>query len=482
MSSSAVRISLGVTVMPEWFQCEGIDAVLDNLQAAGASALVTSPYLMRIVAAGEGAREPPPDGEAGAVRPLDRELWGKRETWVSTAPALVHELSRYEGLRYQPSPAGELTLANPDFMDRVIDKASARGLRVYLQVMAASPPGYRVQFSGAVLQDQCRGPDGQLHPDRVDRNASLASEQVHAYGAALLAELAERYPRVVGFRIDWPEYPPYDLRSALFDFSEHGQQAIAAQGVDPMALARQLSLALRSWQHIAVQSGAGGATALGQRLADAGWDDWLGPEGPARALWASKRASVARMLGAYRRALDSVPGPRRLLEPQVFPQPMSTWSGFAWESLSAYCDAVGVKLYTMHWPMIARYWARDLLGASDGPAADVVTQFLFMWMGLGPGPDATALRYPPPDTDHPVGRQAQIDKLRTAVSQAGATPVIAFTHSYGPAGDFMHRFKLATETVGAPGGSGRVWVNRYGYLSAGKLAALGQYMRDAASR
>lgn len=482
MSFTAVPVTLGVTVMPEWFQCEGIEAVLDNLQAAGATALVTSPYLMRIVAPGEGAREPPPDGEAGGVRPLDRELWGQRETWVSTAPALVHQLSRYEGLRYQPSPAGELTLAQPDFMDRVIEQARARGLQVYLQVMAASPPGYRVQFSGAVPQDQCRGPDGQLHPDRVDRNASLASEHVHAYGAALLAELAERYPQVTGFRIDWPEYPPYDLRSALFDFSEQGQAAIAAQGADPVELAHQLSRAFQTWRHIALQSSAEGAAVLGRRLADAGWNEWLGPDGPARALWASKRASVARMLGAYRRALDSVPGPRRLLEPQVFPQPMSTWSGFAWESLSAHCDAVGVKLYTMHWPMIARYWARDLIGRSDGPAADVVTQLMFQWMGLGPGLDATALKYPPPHTDHPVGEQAQIDKLRTAVSQAGATPVIAFTHSYGPEGDFVRRLKLAAETVCAPGGSGRVWVNRYGYLSARKLAALGQFMRSAATR
>ena len=482
MSSAAVPITLGVTVMPEWFQCEGIEAVLDNLQAAGASALVTSPYLMRIVAAGEGAREPPPDGEAGGVRPLDRPLWGKRETWVSTAPAWVHQLSRYEGLRYQPSAPGELTLAQPEFMDRVIEKASARGMQVYLQVMAASPPGYRVQFSGAVLQDQCRGPDGQLHPDRVDRNASLASPQVHAYGAALLAELAERYPRVSGFRIDWPEYPPYDLRSALFDFSEHGQRAIAQQGADPQDLANQLTLALQSWQRIAVQSSADGVAVLGQRLADAGWDDWLRLDGPARALWASKRASVGQMLSAYRRSLDAVSGPRRLLEPQVFPQPMSTWSGFAWESLPTQCDAVGVKLYTMHWPMIARYWARDLVGRSDGPAADVLTQFLFQWMGLGPGLDAAALRYPPPDTDHPVGEQAQVEKLRTARAQAGLTPVIAFAHSYGPDSDFMRRLMLAAQAVGEPGGSGRLWVNRYGYLSPSKLAALGQFMRGAASR
>ena len=223
--TQAAPLSVGVTVMPEWFQSEGVDAVLDRLQAFGANALVTSPYLLEIAPMGEGARAPPPDGDAGIVRPLDRDLWGKRETWVRTAPSLVHDLSRYRGLRYQPSPPGALTLAQPDLIDRVVAGARARGMAVYLQVMAASPPGYRVQFSGAVDEDQCRGPDGLLHPQRVDRNASLASPHVQAYGAALLAELAERYPGVHGLRIDWPEYPPYDLRSTLFDFSLHGQQA-----------------------------------------------------------------------------------------------------------------------------------------------------------------------------------------------------------------------------------------------------------------
>jgi hypothetical protein len=481
MNTPHPALRLGVTVMPEWFQCEGIEAVLDRLQAAGATALVTSPYLLSLAPQGEGAREPPPDGEAGGVRPLDRALWGRHETWVRTAPSLTHGLSRYAGLRYQPSPAGELTHAQPGFMDQVLDRAHARGLQVYLQVMAASPPGYRVQFSAAVAQDQCRGPDGQLHPDRVDRNASLASPHVHAYGAALLAELAERYPQVTGFRIDWPEYPPYDLRSALFDFSEHGQQAIAAQGADPLALSRELSAAMARWRDVAVQWAGAGAQEVRDRLRDAGWDEWLAADGPARALWASKRASVRQMLQAYRQALDAVPGHRRLLEPQVFPQPLSTWSGFAWECLPGVCDAVGLKLYTMHWPMIARYWARDLIGTSQGPAADHLTQALFEWMGMGQSPvplPASRLVYPPPDVDHPVGEQAQVDKLHTARLQAGDTPVIAFAHSYGPEEDFMRRFRLAAAAVCAPGGSGRVWVNRYGYLSERKLALLGQCMRE----
>ena len=218
---------LGVTVMPEWFQHEGIDAVLDRLQRIGATAVATSPYVMAQCADGEGGREPPADGDAGKVRPLDRPLWGRRELWVRTAPSFEHDASRYRGLRYQPSPADALTRAEGGWLDRLVDAASARDMNVYLQVMAASPPGYRVQFSGALAEDACLGPDGRPHAQRVDRNASLASPHVVAYITTLLAELATRYPRVAGFRLDWPEYPPYDFRSALFDFNPAALAEIA---------------------------------------------------------------------------------------------------------------------------------------------------------------------------------------------------------------------------------------------------------------
>ena len=38
---------LGITVLPEYFQYEGVDAVLANCQnIAGATAITTSPYVM----------------------------------------------------------------------------------------------------------------------------------------------------------------------------------------------------------------------------------------------------------------------------------------------------------------------------------------------------------------------------------------------------------------------------------------------------
>jgi len=468
-------IHLGITVMPEWFQSEGVDAVLDRLQAAGASALVTSPYLMEIAADGVGAREPPPDGDAGRVRPLDRALWGRRETWVRTSPSLVHDLTLYPGLRYQPSPPGALTLAQPRLLDDVIEAADRRDMFVYLQIMAASPPGYRVQFSSAVDQDQCLGPDGQAHPHRVDRNASLASAHVRDYGAALLAELARRYPAVRGFRVDWPEYPPYDLRSCLFDFNAQAHGALRAQGVEPAAYGRLVSHQLQRWQTAARDAAPQGHAAVRDALAQAGWDDFFSDHGDGAPLWASKRASVGALLRTYRAALDAVDGPRRLLEPQVFPAPLSRFSGVDWQAIGETADAVGVKLYTMHWPMIARYWARDLIGTADGPQADAVTAAMAGFMDFcdGAAPDGAALQYPPPSVAHPVGAGAQARKIAQARTDAATVPVIAFAHSYGPVADVLARARIAAQ-ANRHDGDTRLWINRYGYLSDDKLAQLAQ--------
>jgi len=466
-----VQPCLGITVMPEWFQYEGIDAVLDRLQSVGATALVTSPYVLEAAPDGEGGREPPPDGEAGKVRPLDRPLLGRTELWVRTAPAFAHERVRYAGLRYQPSPPTALTARFDGLLDRVVEAARARGLEVYLQVMAASPPGYRVQFSGAVAEDQCLGPDLAPHDARVDKNASLASTDVVAYIAALSSELATRFPGVNGIRLDWPEYPPYDLASALFDFNPAVRALMREAGHDPAIVARDV-LALRRALETAARTAAGaGAEAAGRALDAAGWDRLMGGDGSVGVLLAAKRRAARSLLAAVRAGLDAVPGAHRRLEPQAFPPPFDALSGFPLRELAGVADRIGIKLYTMHWPMIARYWARDLLDTHASPAAhDAVAAAVAQRLGLVDDPvDGAGLRYPDPTQAHPVGKLAQIDKLRTAARAAGSVPVTAFVHSYGPVTDMIDRFDTA-RAAGLP-----LWINRYGYLSDAKFAALREW-------
>jgi len=467
---------LGVTVMPEWFQCEGVEPVLDRLAALGATAIATSPYVLEPAPDGAGAREPPPDGEAGRVRPLDRQLFGRTELWVRTAPAFEHDRARYAGLRYQPSAASPLTRAHAGWLDRVIAAARERGIEVLLQVMAACPPGYRVQFSGLADDDRCVLPDGATHEARVDRNGSLASPHVVAYVAALVAELAQRYPGVAGFRLDWPEQPPYEFASALFDFHPSMRERMRAAGRDPDDVASSVLAWSRGLRDAAASAAPHGAAAVRDALIAAGFGAFTADEGPYAPVRDAKRGAVLDLLRKVRRALDAVPGPRRRLEPQAFPPPFHRISGFPIDTLEGLADRVGVKLYTMHWPMIARYWARDLAGDASPRALDAATAAIASLFDLTDGlVDGSSLRYPEPHERHPVGEAAQRRKLDEAVALAGRVPVVAFAHAYGPVADAVARWRLA-------GAGGRpTWINRYGYLSDAKLDAIALARGEAAT-
>lgn len=211
---------LGVTVMPEYVQSEGSEAVLARLiDRVGATALTTSPYVAAPSEPGVGSREPPLDGGAGAVRVLDRPLWGKTALHMVTAPSFTPDGSLYAEAGYAPPPADELTATAGPILTEFISAATARGVAVYLQIMAAIPPCYRVQFGGPADADQPLLPDGTPVPPRVDRNASLAAPAVRRYLRALVADLARAYPEADGFRFDWPEYPPYHFLSLFGDYN-----------------------------------------------------------------------------------------------------------------------------------------------------------------------------------------------------------------------------------------------------------------------
>ncbi|MBL8212748.1 MAG: hypothetical protein JNK87_18690, partial [Bryobacterales bacterium] len=223
----------GITILPEYIQNEGVGGALENLQRrARVTAVATSPYVMEPADPKTGSREPPIDADAGSVRLLDRPLWGKRELFVRTAPSFVPNPKHYQGLRYRPAEPNELTKKEGKLVGEFLRGAKKAGLRTYLQVQAAIPPGYRVQFGGPVEADRPRLPDGRLQGRRVANNASLASPEVMAYHVALLKDLAEAYPEVDGFRVDWPEYPPYFLDDAFLDFSSHAEQSAGRYGLD----------------------------------------------------------------------------------------------------------------------------------------------------------------------------------------------------------------------------------------------------------
>jgi hypothetical protein len=176
---------------------------------------------------------------------------------------------------------------------------------------------------------------------------------------------------------------------------------------------------------------------------------------------------VERLLARYRAALDAAGASDKELMPNAFPPPWTRFSGFDYSRAAPYVSSLSVKLYTMHWPMMLRFAAEAMHGAED-KAAQALARLLDIVDGEPPTSSA-AWHYPEPDEPHPVGLDAQKRKIIQARAEAGGTPVNALAHSYGPVDDFRRRLTAAWEAS-----DGRVWVNRYGYLSDAKLDVIGK--------
>ena len=255
------------------------------------------------------AREPPPDGDAGRVRPLDRRAVRRAPSCGCAPRRRSSTIARaMRGLRYQPSPPSALDARHADLLDRVLDAASARGLAVYLQVMAASPPGYRVQFSGAARGGPVPRP--RRHAAcRARRSQRFARQRRRRClrGSARGGARRHVIRGVAGFRLDWPEYPPYDLDAARCSISIRRCDALlAAAGHDP---ARRRAPASLAWLEAC---GRGARAAAPRRRAGCRARARRARAGPrsspmparSRALFAAKR-SAARALAASRCARRS---------------------------------------------------------------------------------------------------------------------------------------------------------------------------------
>lgn len=455
-------MTLGVTVLPEWPQVEGIDSLLDRLQSAGVTDIATSPYVMEPAA--DGAREPPADAGAGKVRLLDRELWGHRQLKVRTAPSFSPDVSLYEKTHYKPPTPNALTLKEGHIVDKFISAAKSRGINMWFQVQAAIPPGYRVQFGKLRADDVPLGPDSDAGPGRVDNNASLASRDVLEYGKAMLRDLVRAYPQIDGIRLDWPEYPPYSFHSLFFDFSKAALIQADDLGIDTVRMRadtlnfRQLlvtNLAPKQLHSIVM---------LDEKNLRGALNSYPGVHD----LMTLKQHLSLNLIKEYRSVLPD----KMALVPQAFPPPFNLLTGFDYGSTTRWVQGIGVKLYTMHWPMILSDWSQAMSGNNVNEAALAKAMINLLGTGQVVPDNLKEFHYPEPDEPHPASSDSIRHKLLLAKQQIVECPMYAFTHSYGPLQDVTRRAKVCWEAS-----NGHMWVNRYAYLSDEKIAALGDITR-----
>lgn len=453
---------LGVTVLPEFAQNEGAEAVLDRLAEVGVQAITVSPRVYEPTDDQTAIREPPIDAGEGKVRVHDRPLWGKYELFVRQSPSYAPDRDLYRGLKYQPPEADELTRREGPIVAELIAGAHARGMKCYFQFCPGIPPGLHED-------DHPRMPDGRFPARRLAYTASLASQDVLAYTDALVRDLLEAYPEIDGFRPDWPEYPPYFLEDALCDFSGHAAQMARELGFDfehmqhdALALQKSLSQLTNAALEALLRADGARFWLLRRLIGAPGILDWL----------RFKAALSTNLLRRMRQTITDAAGPTKELAANAFSPPFSLLSGLDFNAAARCCDAVCPKLYTMHWSLIVKLYAEHLLAASAQLDEGLVVRNLARLFDLVDQDGDYRLSdygYPTPDRPHPVGREPQLRKIAQVVEAvAGRCNVYPIVHSYGPADDFRRRLQL----VGDSAADG-LWINRYGYLSDEKLAMVG---------
>ena len=456
---------LGITVLADFILNEGVEGVLDNItRRAGATMVAINPTVTAPSEEGVGSYQPPSDA-GSSPRLFDRPLWGKKGLWVRGAPSYRPNEAFYAETPYKPRRANELTDEHGAIIGEFIDAALERGMKVYIQISAATPSGLRDE-------DVPLLPKGS-RPQRMAETGSLASPAIRAYNRAYVRDLLAQYPRITGFRPDWPEYPCYKLDEAFQDFSPHVEAWAGQHGFDFGRIRAEVG-AFYDYLH-------GG-------LCNRDLLDWAGPNRgrvsqtvwlrrfPGILDWLRLKAELSLDLLAHWRQSLALYGPDKELSANAFMTPLTLWTGLDFTRIGTYCDAVSPKLYTMHWSAMVEFWGRVLLERNAGLDEALVVKALGHLFDLGDEIAATRLGdygYPEPHEPHPIPDDCQVRRLEQACAEVDDSALVTpLMHGYGPHDDFLRRFRLVAESQ-ADG----VWINRYGYLSDGKLDAVGRVWR-----
>lgn len=462
------RKTLAVYCWAPHIQAEGVNAVLDNLQNAGVNTVSTTVYVAEPTEPGPDARrEPPDDGGRGLNRIVDRPLWGKQEQFLRIGPTFEHDLSLYDsdGI-YAPQKSNDLTARQGQVVPEFIAEAKRRGIKTFIQLSPSGRPPVREGADQQKLDlETPRLPDGTAPGERMVNFPPLASPELQSYNASMVQDVLRAYPDLDGLLLDRMEQSVYSFDDAFVDFGPHAEKFAQENGFDFESMRSDAQSAIDNLRNLTnddlatVKSGADVPYLLAAALRDR--------SGIAELL--KFRAAVASSyLTKLRAAADSV-RPNVQLVPITFPPPISLLTGVNFGAYSASADAVMIKFFTMHWPLIVTYWTESITRANPSLDSGLVARAMSVMLDMEDEPSADLPDYvfPGPDDPHRAGTAAHVRKIVQATAEANDMPILPSVHAYGPMDDVERRWSVAWET-----GKSGMWVNRYGYLSEEKLALL----------
>ena len=461
--------TLGITVLADFILSEGSEAIVENLQRVGATAVACNPTVTAPAPEGTGTFQPPADA-GSSPRLFDRKLFGKRALWVQSAPSYVPQAKFYGDAVYGPRKVKDLTHQHGELVGHFVQMALAAGLKVYFQLGACQPSGLRDE-------DRPCQPDGSIAAERMADTGCLASAAVRGYNSAYVNDLLAAYPAIHGFRIDWPEYPCYTMGEVFHDFSPHVLSWAEAHGLDFASIQDGVR---KLYDHLHGRLTNDQLSATGEFGFADGLANLTGVENPAVRHWLELKARLSiELVADWHRTLQQTGRPDLELTAHGFMPPYSTLTGLDFSNVAAHCHSISPKFYTMHWPLMVKFWSDWLIERNPSLERANVVRTVAGWMELGSARQIEdrleRYRYPQPDEEHPVPISVQRRKLQEVRDQIPekTAAFVPLVHGYGPPHDFENRFRVVAE-ADVDG----VWINRYGYLGDEKLSAVAEVWKE----
>ena len=310
---------------------------------------------------------------------------------------------------------------------------------------------------------------------RMADTGSLASAAIRSYNRCYVRDLLKAYPRISGFRIDWPEYPCYTFAEVFQDFSPHVAKWAAEHGFDFLAIQNDVQRFLEHVQGqlnnqslraiVACDSGSLALDTALQQVNDRfpGVTEWL----------KLKAALSSDLIQSWRDAIQEAGRDDLELTAHAFMPPYTRLTGLDFATAARIADCVSPKLYTMHWSLMIKFWGDVLLQSNPSLDEQELVPALARLTDIADQPEGQRMKdygYPQPDQPHPIPDPPQQRKIATVRQTMGEqAQLVPLVHGYGPLDDVRRRLQLVVDSE-ADG----VWINRYGYLSDEKLACIGE--------
>ncbi len=467
---------LGIHLSPAAVQYEGLNAVLDRIQATGATAIGTGLTVFEPSHPGAGRRQPPLDVD-GTARLLDRPLWGKREIWLKGYRSHAYDGDLFADTPYRPdggiatggdlAPGGDVAPSHidRDLPHKIVETAQQRGMRVYVSLSPLCVPGLRDD-------DQPRYVDGSL-PDPARRVAGQGcpnNPDVAAYAVALVRDIVRHHPTIDGIFLDWLEYTVYQLEDYFDCFCPHCAAKARAAGYDWAGMRRDVR-ATWDWLHHLAPDDLGQIRRVTTSPAET--ITWLSDHTGWLDLFRFKADTVCGLYATLREAMDAEGATGMELGVNGWAPPFNLSSGADYRRLADIVTSVRPKLHTFHWSTLPRWYGERLQAWNPALDEESILDTLVTLLEL---PDERSPRsfdkyhIPAPDEMHPALPRTWRNKLQQVVDRVDHhATCYAYAHAYRPLRQWRQMIEVVRETD-----VDGMWVQRYGYLSDAKLDALAE--------